>query len=207
MAYYEKVKEDLMKLKKNDNERKQGKKDTNFIENDVTRRSTYSRRSTSLKIAAMELEIQTHCSVSLEIAPTWRNGRIHSYKSKNEEEEEPMAELGPAGDAPAGEAPAPVQTGVLLVNPVAASPAKRKVGPSLKAVVPTTKPKTNKKACRVCSISKETSFWLCCGYTNPRSKRQDCCYWVHQKCIGLYHRKKEELSKTPFFCPKHGLSK
>ncbi|VDI57097.1 Hypothetical predicted protein [Mytilus galloprovincialis] len=184
------------------------KEDTNFIENDVTSTSQLiQERSTFFESRAMELEIQTHCSVSLEIAPTWRNGRIHSYKSKNEEEEEPMAELGPAGDAPAGEAPAPVQTGVLLVNPVAASPAKRKVGPSLKAVVPTTKPKTNKKACRVCSISKETSFWLGCGYTNPRSKRQDCCYWVHQKCIGLYHRKKEELSKTPFFCPKHGLSK
>lgn len=64
MAYYEKVKEDLMKLKKNDNERKQGKKDTNFIENDVTRRSTYSRRSTSLKIAVMHSSIDVIiCSV------------------------------------------------------------------------------------------------------------------------------------------------
>ncbi|CAC5362008.1 SHPRH [Mytilus coruscus] len=154
----------------------------------------------------MELELQTHCTVELKITPTWTNGKCHVYKSSNLVGEavaetgiaaEPTAVVaaiaGPSGDAPE----IPNSTGKRRVVPVTA------VHPLLPIHATKTTKKANKKACRMCGGTTELSFWLGCGYQNIKTKRQDCAYWVHQKCIRLQFKKKDELIKLPFYCPKH----
>jgi len=63
--------------------------------------------------------------------------------------------------------------------------------------------KSNKKICRVCGQSSQISFWLGCSYRNPKTKRQECKYWVHQNCIGLYYKTEKDLERVSYYCKKH----
>ena len=62
----------------------------------------------------------------------------------------------------------------------------------------------NPNACRVCLSTDEKSSWLGCSYKNKVTQRTDCNYWIHQNCIGLFYKRKENLDKVPFYCPPHG---
>ena len=36
------------------------------------------------------------------------------------------------------------------------------------------------------------------------TRLQGCDCWVHQNCVGLHYKKKENLDKVPFYCKIHG---
>ncbi|XP_071136147.1 uncharacterized protein [Mytilus edulis] len=84
MAYYDNLSNAIDKLKRSLPDRTH-KKTITYITNDGSRRSTYSKRGTSLVLSAMELELQTHCAVSVEVKPSWVKGKCHSYRSENKE--------------------------------------------------------------------------------------------------------------------------
>jgi hypothetical protein len=95
-------------------------------------------------------------------------------------------------DLMSGELPTP-----LIVTP---SPAKRHAVVSNENADPDI---VDEASCQVCHSSGNVSYWLGCGNKNPVTKRLDCPYWVHQKCIGLHFMNEKQLEKVPFFCPRH----
>ena len=134
----------------------------------------------------MELEIQTGAHIDLRVMPTWPKGKSHQYhttSAENHHEEEDQ----PSQDTEVDSEPA--DPGRQVLGEVSTD--QRSVSVS------------RPNACRVCGQDTDHSFWLGCGYTHPKTKRQDCKYWVHQKCIGLCYKKETDLGKVPFYCPKH----
>ena len=61
--------------------------------------------------------------------------------------------------------------------------------------------------CCICSETATKSMWLGCGHKNKLTGREDCSYWVHQWCVGLYYKRADNLAKVPFYCPEHGKKK
>lgn len=144
-------------------------------------------------LQAMELELQTHCAVSVEVKPSWVKGKCHSYRSENKE----LAGAEDQTSVPTVQVPGPSGDNRGCV-PAAKSPVRVSRKPSLKATLNKNPP------CRMCGAREDVSFWLGCGYRNPKTKKQDCPYWVHQNCIGLFYKQEGDLESVPFFCPKHG---
>ena len=124
--------------------------------------------------------------MSIQLKPTWKDGKTWEYKSDrvvNEKEEAPPQ--------------------LPTANSITASPQKRHT------TVPNSKHQepVNSNECRICGETGEKSFWIGCSHKNKLSGRQDCNYWVHQWCIGLYYKKPENLAKVPYFCPTYGQKK
>ena len=143
--------------------------------------------------------MQTHCRVSLNITPTWPNGKEWKYKSQVPAIPTPQA--APAEPAvQAAPAPEPAQA---APEPAPAAPAPPTPNKRHRTVLPVAVAEDNQNACQICGQEEEISFWIGCGYKNRVTKRETCHYWVHQSCIGLKFKSREKLRKTPFFCPKH----
>ena len=117
--------------------------------------------------------------MSIQLKSTWKDGKTWEYKSDRvvHEEEEASPQLPTA-------------------NSIVAPPQKRHV------TVPNSKhlENVNSNESRICEETVEKSFWIGCSHKNKLSGRQDCNYWVHQWCIGLYHKKPENLAKVQYFC-------
>ena len=87
---------------------------------------------------------------------------------------------------------------------------------STSASVPTLSPKKRhatlegalSNSCQICGDdSNDKGFWLGCGYKTKKSKCNNCLYWVHQWCLGLYYKTEEALAKVPFCCQRHRKKK
>ena len=123
--------------------------------------------------------MQTHCDVSIQLKPTWKDGKTWEFKSDrvaHEQEEAPPQ--------------------LPMANSIVVSPQKRHT------TVPNNKHQepVNSNECRICGETGEKSFWIVCSHKNKLSGRQYCNYWVHQWCIGLYYKNPENLAKIPYFC-------
>ena len=123
---------------------------------------------------AMELEIQTHCKVKVEVQPTWKKGKRHVYDSDVRCQH--CAAHTESQSSESSDQPSP-------------------------SALPS--PANNVLCCRICKNGKETSYWLGCGHKDSNDK-QLCDYWVHQNCIGLFFKTRSALKNVPFFCPGHG---
>ncbi|XP_038058044.1 uncharacterized protein LOC119729522 isoform X1 [Patiria miniata] len=166
------------------------KKKVKYIDNSVTRRSTYHRRAQSLVRAAKELVISTRCEVDVHVKPTWGRGKTWRYSTQAERNDT-----------------APAQTDPELVQQPSSSSLTITPRKHQNTVEPVHTIEPNKKlSCRVCGSDANKSSWLGCDHRNARTKRLDCQYWVHQNCIGLYFERDGDLEKVPFYCPKHGPS-
>ncbi|XP_072031634.1 uncharacterized protein [Amphiura filiformis] len=80
VGYYHMLEDGVNREKRADKCRT-SKKEIQFIEHTKNRSTTYLKRSGSLILAAKELEIQTHCHISLHIQPTWPRGKQYRYLS------------------------------------------------------------------------------------------------------------------------------
>ena len=123
--------------------------------------------------------------MSIQLKPTWKDGKTWEYKSDrvvHEEEEAPQ---------------------LTTANSIVASPQKRLV------TVPDSKhlKNVNSNECIICGERGEKGFWIGCSHKNKLSRRLDCNYWVHQWSIGLYYKKPENLAKAPYFRTTHGQKK
>lgn len=132
--------------------------------------------------------------------PTWSNGKVHCYKSNLDIEPSTNVNKENEPTEPT-EQPQP-QPSTSRLETHRDSPIKRH--PVVRVEPLVAKKKNLKQECRMCGVSEETSFFLGCGHTNQKTRRQDCQYWVHQHCIGLYYKKKSELQSVPYYCKKHG---
>lgn len=135
------------------------------------------------------MEIQTRCRISLTIEPEW-NGKIWQHLSRGK--------VCPVPDSQHAEE----ASGETAATSLSTTPQKRHRPLATPRVERASS--SNQMACRICGSTEEDSFWLGCGHTNPRTKRQDCQYWVHQNCIDLYYKHAQQLSKVPYYCPVHG---
>ena len=109
-----------------------------------------------------------HTVMSIQLKLIWKDGKMWGYKSDRVVHEE--------------EAPPPLPT----VNSIIVSPQKRHV------MVPSNikhLQNFNSNECRICRETGEKSLWIGCSHKNKLSGTQDCNYWVHQWCIGLYYKK------------------
>ena len=134
----------------------------------------------------MEIEAQTHEKVFAAVKKP-NNEIVKQYKSRGYD------------DVLVQQMPTPVTTNS-VVDDVPASPTRPH------NVVPLDHPTTStssKNACAICGSEEEKSFWLGCSHLNTVTKRLTCDYWVHQMCVGLDYRKRENLEKVPFYCLKH----
>ena len=124
--------------------------------------------------------------------PLWRNGKAHSYQSDYDHQSSETAV--PNINVPN------IESTSELAGVTTASPAKR---------YPTAKKtdKTSQNACQICGNSDDVSFWIGCGHKNKNTKKNDCSYWVHQWCVGLYFKTEDALKKMPFYCQRHGKPK
>ena len=133
--------------------------------------------------------MQTHCGVKLELIPMWKDGKVWEYKSTN------------IADPPQVSEVSEVQGLVPTSSVVTPSPKKRhhtfkQNGNNVK-----------ENGCRICNETATKSMWLGCGHKNKLTGREDCSYWVHQWCVGLYYKRADNLAKVPFYCPEHGKKK
>ena len=125
--------------------------------------------------------------MSIQLKLTWKDGKTWEYKSDRVVHEEE-------------EAPPPLPT----PNSIIAFPQKRH------GMVPSNSKHLknfSSNECMICGETGEKSLWIGCSHKNKLSERQDCNYWVHQWCIGLYYKKPENLAKVPYFCPTHRQKK
>ena len=116
----------------------------------------------------------------------WKDGKVWEYKSTN------------IADPPQVSEVSEVQGLVPTSSVVTPSPKKRhhtfkQNGNNVK-----------ENGCRICNETATKSMWLGCGHKNKLTGREDCSYWVHQWCVGLYYKRADNLAKVPFYCPKHG---
>ena len=133
--------------------------------------------------------MQTHCGVKLELIPTWKDGKVWEDKSTN------------IADPPQVSEVSEVQGLVPKSSVVTASPKKhhhtfKQNGNNMQ-----------ENECCICNETATKSMWLGCGHKNKLTGREDCSYWVHQWCIGLYYMRADNLTKVPFYCPEHGKKK
>ena len=133
--------------------------------------------------------------MNLTLEPTWPKGKVHSYKSSHPGDK---VQPPPVNDVE----PQPSTSEAEL----AVSPTKRHCT--------VREPETSgriahisRNACQICGETNNHSFWLGCGYKNNKTKKNDCSYWVHQWCVGLYYKTEVALSKVPFDCQRHGKAK
>ena len=74
----------------------------------------------------------------------------------------------------------------------------------LKELTPTVTKKKNqidKNSCKICNDEYDLNEWIGCDIKN-------CDHWVHQLCLGLQSKKKDEpFENIKFFCPAHRLAK
>lgn len=172
---------------------------------------------------ARELEIQTHCLVFVRIVPTWAQGLIKEYFSEGLSAQQFQQFQQAVHQILA--APVPVVPAAVAPTAVAVrhrTPTKRhRTVESLEPQPSKTHgngdcqdPSTSnsKRACYVCHqlkapTTQKKTLWLGCGYTSPKTKLQDCQYWAHQTCLGIYFKCEEDLAKVPFYCPRHKPTK
>ena len=134
----------------------------------------------------MELKYQTHIKVNVGIK-TEKHKIIKPYKSFGYDADVPNAST--------------ETTDITFLRPaLPATPTRRhqELSSTSEANI------NNPNACRVCLSTDEKSSWLGCSYKNKVTQQTDCNYWIHQNCIGLFYKRKENLDKVPFYCPPHG---
>ena len=135
---------------------------------------------------AREIEIQTHCTVNMEVLLTWNKGKPWRYSSSNIVPTTPNA-------------PSISTTSTLLDHQsILDSSQKRHATVENESASQAKKRKAN--ACKVCGKEEETSFWLGCGFTpKKKAKKETCNYWVHQGCIGLRCKKRSPSQRCLIF--------
>ena len=79
-AYYEDLSSKILKMKSKNNQRRK-KKDTFYIEDLAARRKKISTRTDTLVLNAMEIELQTHMKINLQIKNDKGKKVIRSHKS------------------------------------------------------------------------------------------------------------------------------
>ena len=169
----------------------------------------------SIYIQARELELQTHCQVKIQVTPTWEHGRAHEYHSElpgslpdNELQPQPEAQPSTSGASTGAEGPVQEQVSTSATTP--ATPTKRHTTAAGATPQPPSKRARTKRSCNICKLSgnaaqdPKQSLWLGCSYEDPRSKKMECSYWVHQTCIGFYYKSVEEIpDDMEFYCFVH----
>ena len=67
--------------------------------------------------------------------------------------------------------------------------------------------KVQEKGCHICNETATKSMWLGCGHKNKLTGRDDCSYWVHQWCIGLYYKRVANLATPRFHSTAHNTER
>ena len=204
--YYEKLPQKLAVMKKEDDARAD-KKRIEYIENNGSRRSTFCRRSKTIMMNCMELELQTKVKFSLNIKPligATKQCKGAQYKSSNYNlgETEISFVEPPVANSTVINAPFTPSTMDVPNEADGPGPSKGVVStPQKRHLVLSIKEDDDEELCRVYGEKEEVSFSLGCSYKHPKTERQTCSYWVPQWCANLYFKNECDLNNLPYFCP------
>ncbi|XP_072025571.1 uncharacterized protein [Amphiura filiformis] len=202
------------------NYKKVGDKAMVYVRNGQNRRNIYRNRAATLVQRAMELEVLTHCKVSVQVTSRHPSGKSHGYHSQlpwvDDQQlapAQPMTPATPAREEVREEVHVEAEDVEMAdAEPYSTPRKRRRVTPTPRRVdlapeeqpgpSASTAPDVNK--CRECEEGDKegNKFWWV-GCSHKPNKRHTCRYWVHQGCIGLKFSQKNQLDKVPFFCPNH----
>ena len=187
--YYDDLKKKMDDFKKKNNQRGT-KKDITMLPTEYRRTQKLSVRGDTLILNAMELEVQTHCKIHLEMK-TEKGKPGKSYRT--------LGFDSVSNENPVGVAPPPMEAEPSTSDPPLPSTPTR---PHQQVVAEPEVVGSNQ--CQICKKTDSSSFWLGCSHINKVTRKDDCDYWVHQNCVGLHYKSADSLLRVPFFCPPHG---